>query len=249
MKVKCIIVDDEPLARRVLEKYITSIPSLELMGNCGNAMEAAAFLHQNIVDLMFLDIKMPELTGLDFLKTLTDPPAVILTTAYPQYALEGYEYSVIDYLLKPIAFDRFLKAVNKLVDKKTKDAVLPATITPIPAIEKTETLNDFIFLKADKINHKVSYEDIHIIEGCGNYIKVYTSEKILIVSERMTAIEQMLPPHLFIRIHKSYIVSIHHIRETFENKLKIKDKWLPIGNSYKIKIKEIIDPITVGKKS
>jgi DNA-binding LytR/AlgR family response regulator len=239
-----MIVDDEPLARRVLEKYIGSLPSLELITQCCNALEAAAFLHREKVDLIFLDIQMPELTGMDFLKTLTDPPAVILTTAYPQYALEGYEYSVVDYLLKPIAFDRFLKSVNKVIDKKSKEAGYESK----PATSGGEKLDDFVFLKADKKNHKVFYSDILFIEGCGNYIKVYTTDKTLIVSERMTAVEQRLPSHLFVRIHKSYIISIHHIRETAENKVKVDDKWLPVGNMFKIKMKELIDPLTVGKR-
>jgi len=244
MKVKCILVDDEPLARRVLEKYIQSLPSLELVAQCGSALEAASFLHQNKVDLMFLDIKMPELSGLDFLKTLSDPPAVIITTAYSEYALEGYEYSVVDYLLKPVAFDRFLKAVNKVIDKKSKESVQPEKPQP----SGLEKLDDFIFLKADKVNHKISYSDIQVIEGCGNYIKVYTVNKILIVSERMTNIEQQLPAHLFCRIHKSYIIGLHHIQEAVETKIKIREKWLPIGNMFKLKVKELIEPLTIGKR-
>lgn len=244
MSIKCIIVDDEPLARRVIEKYIASLPSLELVKQCENAIEAASFLHQNQVDIMFLDIKMPQLSGLEFLKTLHDPPAVIITTAYSEYALEGYEYNVTDYLLKPIAFERFLKAVNKVIDKKGKDVVPQVKVShPVQ-----ETLDDFIFLKADKASHKVSYSHLHFIEGCGNYIKVYTKEKTLIVAERMSAIERMLPGHLFVRIHKSFIVSISRIQEVVEGKLKIKDKWLPVGNMYKMKVKELIESLTLKDK-
>ena len=246
MKVKCIIVDDEPLARRVIEKYIASLPSLEVAGQFGNALEAAAYLHQEKVDLMFLDIKMPELTGLEFLKTLSDPPAVIITTAYSQYALEGYEYSVVDYLLKPIAFDRFLKAVNKVIDKKGKETT--QNTKPEAPTSGTEKLEDFIFLKADKTNHKVSYSEIHVIEGCGNYVKVYTTNKTLIVSERMSVIEQQLPSHLFVRVHKSYIISIHQIQEVVDNKIKIMNKLLPVGDMYKTKLKELMEPLTIGKK-
>ncbi len=239
MKTRCIIVDDEPLARRVLQKYIHSLPSLELLTECASAPEAAAFLHQHTVDLMFLDIKMPGLTGLDFLKTLSNPPGVILTTAYSEYALEGYEYSVIDYLLKPISFERFLKAVNKVAARRdTAETPGPAK----PAGPSTAAPVDFIFLKSDRVGHKVFFSDIRYIEGCGNYIKVYTGEKRLMVQERMTTIETVLPETLFLRVHKSYIVSIKEIREIRENKLKIGDKLIPIGNSYKPRVKKIIGP-------
>jgi DNA-binding LytR/AlgR family response regulator len=233
MKTRCIIVDDEPLARRVLQKYIASLPSLELVKECGSALEAAAFLHQHTVDLMFLDIKMPELTGLDFLKTLTNPPGVIITTAYSEYALEGYKYSVIDYLLKPIAFERFLKAVNKVIDRKEPAKRKPPDTPP-------DRSDDFIFLKSDKVRHKVLFSEIRYIEGCGNYIKVYTDDKMLIVPERMTAIETALPGELFLRVHKSYIVSLKRIEQVMENKIKIEDKMIPIGNAYKMKVNQII---------
>ena len=142
MKIKCIVVDDEPLAQRVLEKYISSLSSLELLKKCNNALDAMAFLHQNKVDLMFLDIKMPELTGIEFLKTLTHPPQIIITTAYSEYALQGYEYSVTDYLLKPFSYERFLKAVNKVIDKKVENN---STLSV-----NREIVNDFIFLDFDR---------------------------------------------------------------------------------------------------
>lgn len=237
MKTRCIIVDDEPLARRVLQKYIASLPSLELVKECGSAPEAAAFLHQHTVDLMFLDIKMPELTGLDFLKTLTNPPGVIITTAYSEYALEGYEYSVIDYLLKPISFERFLKAVNKVIDRKD-------TAKSRPPDAPADRPANFIFLKSDKVRHKVLFSEIRYIEGCGNYIKVYTDDKMLIVPERMTAMETVLPKALFLRVHKSYIVSLKRIQQVTENKLKVGDKMIPIGNVYKMKVNQIMAPHT-----
>ena len=238
-----MIVDDEPLARRVLQKYIASLPSLELVKECSSALEAAAFLHQHTVDLMFLDIKMPELTGLDFLKTLTNPPGVIITTAYSEYALEGYEYSVIDYLLKPISFERFLKAVNKVIDRKDT-AKSKSRFPEVPA----DRSDDFIFLKSDKVRHKVFFSEIRYIEGCGNYIKVYTDDKMLIVPERMTTIETVLPGELFLRVHKSYIVSLKRIQQVMENKLKIGDKMIPIGNVYKMKVNRIIEPYILKKK-
>ena len=156
MKIKCIIIDDEPLAQRVLEKYISSLPSLELVKKCDNALEAMSFLHHNNIDIMFLDIKMPELTGIDMLKTLANPPAVIMTTAYSEYALEGYEYSVIDYLLKPFSFERFLKAVNKVISKQSVNLLKEEHNDEV-------IVDDFIFIRADKIDHKIMYSDINYI--------------------------------------------------------------------------------------
>ena len=231
MKFKCLIVDDEPLARRVLEKFIASLPSLELVKQCSNALEAAAYLHTHTVDIMCLDIKMPELTGLDFLKTLTSPPQVILTTAYSEYALEGYEYSVVDYLLKPISFERFLKAINKISTQ---------TNTPIQTsiVKNCSKEKDFIFLRADKIDHKVCFSKIQYIEGCGNFVKVFLEKQMLMVSETMAAMENNLPMDLFLRTHKSYIVSIPHIDQVEGNMIKIGETVIPIGNQYKMQVRQ-----------
>lgn len=240
MKIKCIIVDDEPLAQRVLEKYISSLSSLELLKKCNNALEAVSFLHQNKVDLIFLDIKMPELTGIEFLKTLTHPPDVILTTAYSEYALEGYEYSVTDYLLKPFSFERFLKAVNKVMVKKEE-------ISHITSTSNDEIVNDFIFLKEDKINHKISFSNIKYIEGCGNYIKVFTVDKSIITAETMTAIEKKLPSDRFLRTHKSYIVSIVKIEQIEGNMVKIGDKRIPISKMYRMRVNEVLSQYNLQK--
>ncbi len=233
MKLKCLIVDDEPLARRVLEKYIVSLPSLEIVKQCGNAMEAAGYLHTHPVDVMFLDIKMPELTGLDFLKTLTSPPRVILTTAYSEYALEGYEYAVVDYLLKPISFERFLKAINKITQQAS--ALIPININQNRSKEK-----DFIFLRADKIDHKVCFSKIQYIEGCGNFVKVYMKDNMLMVAETMATMENNLPTDLFLRTHKSFIVSIPHIDQVEGNMIKIGKTTIPIGNQYKLTVKQTL---------
>ena len=239
MKIKCIVVDDEPLAQRVLEKYISSLSSLELLIKCNNALEAMSFLHQNKVDLMFLDIKMPELTGIEFLKTLTHPPQIIITTAYSEYALEGYEYSVTDYLLKPFSYERFLKAVNKVIDKKVENnSILPANREPV---------DDFIFLKADKIDHKILYSDIKYIEGCGNYIKVFTNNKMLMVAETLTTIEKNLPSELFVRTHKSFIVSIKKIDQIEGNIIRIGKNTIPIGNYYRMQVNSILDKYNLKK--
>lgn len=225
MSVKCIIVDDEPLARRVIKKYMLKIPSLKLVKECSNAIEAISVLHENKVDLIFLDIKMPELSGLEFLKTLSDPPLVILTTAFSEYALEGYEYSVVDYLLKPIAFNRFLKAVNKAIERKGEKK----------SIHTDDDLQEkkYILLRSNKAEHKINLSDILYVEGYGNFVKIYISGKMLLVTGTMTAIQEILPSNKFIRVHKSFIVSFEKIDKLEGNTLKIKDRRIPVGKYYK----------------
>ena len=232
MKIKCLVVDDEPLAQRVLEKYISSLRSLELVKKCHNALEASSYLHQYPVDVMFLDIKMPELSGMEFLKTLTHSPQVIITTAYSEFALEGYEYSVVDYLLKPISFERFLKAVNKLEKKHFKHEKIKTISGPI-----TE---DFIFFKSDQTHHKIKYRDILYIQAYGNYARVFIRDRVILVSETMTHLEQTLPAELFIRTHKSFIVAIPQIDKIIENKIRINDITIPIGRAYKLKVNDIL---------
>ena len=197
-----------------------------------------SFLHQNEVDVIFLDIKMPELTGIEFLKTLTHPPQIIITTAYSEYALEGYEYSVIDYLLKPFSYERFLKAVNKVTDKRAENNNV---------LENNKITEDFIFLRADKAEHKILFSDIHYIEGYGNYIKVFFKNKMLLVSETMTTVEKNLPSELFVRIHKSYIVSIKKIDKIEGNMIRLGDIILPIGNYYKKGVNTILDKYNLKK--
>jgi two-component system, LytTR family, response regulator len=237
MNIKCIIVDDEPLARSVIKKFLLKIPSLRLIKECANAIEAASVLHENKIDLMFLDIKMPELSGLDFLKTLQNPPRVILTTAFPEYALEGYEYSVVDYLLKPIAFGRFLKAVNKAIEQigEKKD-----NQTDGDNLDNKKC----IFLHADKAEHKINLADILYIEGYGNFVKIYSIGKMLLVPGTMTAIQDMLPSNKFIRVHKSFIVPFEKIDKLEGNTLKIKDKRIPVGKYYKKEFEEGLKKFT-----
>lgn len=242
-KIKCIIVEDEPLAQRVLEKYIASLTSLELVKKCNNALEAAAFLHRHKVDLIFLDIKMPEITGMDFLKSIADPPAVIITTAYSEYALEGYEYSVVDYLLKPVSFERFLKAVNKAIKMMN---IGTQGKTTSAAGKKAGA--DFIFLKSEKINHKINFSQIDYIEGCGNYIKVFFADRMIIVSERMSAVEKSLPPDRFIRIHKSYIAAVGKIEQVGGSHVRIRGKDIPVGSVYKLRLNEILEKYNLVKE-
>ncbi len=233
MKIKTIIIDDEPLAHNILEKYISKIAYIELVENCYNAIEAISFLRDHRVDLMFLDIKMPGLTGIQFLKTISNPPKVIITSAFSEYALEGYEYSVSDYLLKPISFERFVKAIHK-IDFPNYNKMSSYLIENI---DKDE---EFIFLKADKITHKIQFDKIKYIEGCGNYIKVFTDKKMLLVSEKMSEIERKLPKDQFLRIHKSFIISLNFIKEVQSNKVVIEGKNLPIGNTYKRQIESVL---------
>ncbi|MFH1999716.1 MAG: response regulator transcription factor [Planctomycetota bacterium] len=231
MTTRCMIVDDEPLARKVLQRHIATLPSLELVKQCDNAAEAAAYLHENGVDLIFLDIKMPGMSGMDFLNTLSDAPRVIVTTAYSEYALEGYEHSVIDYLLKPIALDRFVRAVNKAVQGI---ALLRADdrSTESPGRE------DYIFLGADKSEHKVRFSSIRYVEGSGNFVKVFTDEKMIRTPETLTAIAGNLPKERFLRIHKSFIVSIDRIDRFQGNTVEVGKDRLPIGKYYKKDVEE-----------
>lgn len=235
MKVRCMIVDDEPLAHKVLEKYISQVQSLELVMNCKNAMEAINYLHSNSVDLIFLDINMPDLSGIDFLKTLQHKPQVIFTTAYSEFALESYEYGVTDYLLKPIKFDRFLKAVNKVLDSLIKE---PVKIKPKKEIteeaeEVYEDENEYTFFKQDSSVYKVRYSDILYVEAFGNYLKVFTKDQKIVARKTMTEFEKELSYENIIRVQKSYFVNILKIDKIELNQIHIGEKQISIGSIYK----------------
>jgi len=234
-KMKCIVVDDEPLARKVLKKYIDKVPSLELVKQCSNAMEAAACLHEFSVDLMFLDMKMPEMTGMDFIKTLSAPPKIIVTTAYSEYALEGYEHAVIDYLLKPISFKRFLKAVNRVQETIQSRGGGPGT-----PHSDANPKDDFIFLWSNKVEHKVKYAAIRYVQGCGNSVDVYTDDEMITVWETMTTVEESLPKSVFLRVHKSFIVAIDKIDKIERNKIRMGETEIPIGKHYKKDVTQMV---------
>jgi len=225
MKIKCLIVDDEELALDVIEKHISHIPTLKLVGRCDNAIEAISFLHENKVDLLFLDLNMPELNGLDLLKTLNNPPKVILTTAYSEYALESYEFGVVDYLLKPIKLERFIKAVNKAVELFT---LKEGNINKIPDYQEHK-----ILIKEDQTSYNLSAGEINFIEAYGNYLKVHTEEKVYLVRDTMQHMSDSLSSNLFVRIHKRFIANLSKIRKIKGNMLYLKDIELPIGNTYK----------------
>jgi len=220
--MRCIIVDDEPLAQEVLETYVQKVDDLQLLKKCSNAMEAVQTLHREKIDLMFLDIQMPVMDGLSFLKSLKNPPAVIITTAYPNHALEGFDLDVADYLLKPISFERFLKAVNKVMDHRRN------SIPDSPGDEYT-------FLKVDSKLVKVNYADIVFVEGMKDYLKIFVkgTDKPLVVHQTMKRFEDMLPKGKFIRVHKSYIVSLAAVNSIVGNFVQINGREIPIGANYK----------------
>ena len=239
--INVIIVDDEPLALDVLETYIEKIPELNLVKRCNNALEANEALKSNEIDLMFLDIQMPQLTGVDFLKTLSKPPLVIFTTAYAYYAIEGYELNVLDYLLKPISLDRFMKAVNKAVEQ----IELQSNNTPSAEASDSVDGEDFIFVKADKKLVKVKYKDIIYIEGLKDYVIIRLGPSRVITLQTMKSLEDKLPSSLFKRIHRSYIVGIDKIKAVVGNMIEIEEKGqtkhLPIGKNYREELLNIIN--------
>ncbi|WP_118975265.1 LytR/AlgR family response regulator transcription factor [Taibaiella koreensis] len=245
-KLNCLIVDDEPLAQEVLAAHIARIPSLNLVQQSSNAMEAFEALHKNTIDLIFLDINMPVVSGLSFLRSLKDPPAVILTTAYTEYAMEGYELDVVDYLLKPIPFDRFLKAVKKaatqlshsgknipLLPEDTSLPMAPAH-SPGPVQVNTQEKNYF-FIKADGKLIKVNYADIRYIEGMKDYLKIHTINQTIVTHHTMKAMEEQLPANRFMRVHKSYIIALNAIRAIEGNiiHLDMDKAEIPLGNSFR----------------
>jgi len=232
-----IIVDDEPLAQDVLETYINQIPELNLIRKCNNALEANEALKNNDVDLMFLDIQMPQLTGIDFLKTLAKPPMVVFTTAYPNYAIEGFELDALDYLLKPISLERFMKSVNKA------DELYGLKQNRTEIVEGEN--NDFFFVKADKKLIKINYDDILYIEGLKDYVIIRSNTGRVITLQTMKSLESKLPSNIFKRIHRSYIMNLDHIKAVVGNMIELSEKGqvkhIPIGKNYRDELLEIIN--------
>ncbi len=224
MKLKCLIVDDEPLAQRVLEKYISELPGLELVGKCSDAIEAMEVLQEKEVDLLFLDINMPRLSGINFLKTYKNPPMVVITTAYTEYALESYELNVLDYLKKPFSFERFLQSVQK-AEEKVKGASEPQET------EKEE--REYIFVKANKKTINISLDSILYVEALGDYVKIFTVDGHVVTYQSLKGIERLLSSLKFYRIHKSYIVSLSKIKSIEGNMVHLEKATIPIGNNYK----------------
>ena len=236
--ISCIIVEDEPLAAKVLSDYISQVPFLELKGSFKDAILATDYLRQNTVDLIFLDIHLPKLKGMAFLKTLTNPPAVIITTAYHQYAVEGFNLNVTDYLLKPFEFERFLTAVTKVKTARPASAKAMAGEGKQESIENKE-IKDFIFLNVQKKKVKISFSDILYIESQREYIKIITTKNEYVTKMSTHEIENLLPANLFRRIHRSFIVSINKIESYTADMVEVNGVSIPIGRDYRNSIENL----------
>ena len=230
--IRCLVVDDEPLAIDILEDYISKIPFLSLTKSFQNPIEALSEVQEGNIDLVFLDVQMPELTGIQFLKIANGKCKVILTTAYPQYALEGYELNVLDYLLKPIAFDRFYKAAQKAKESICNIPAAAVSVEVLPPAPQT-IINDFIFVKTEYKIQKIYLNDILFIEGLKDYISIYTKNDRIITLQSMKKIDEALPDHLFVRVHKSYIVALDKIESIERSRIAIADKIIPIGDTFR----------------
>lgn len=235
MSYNCAIVDDEFLARQYIRDYVGRLPFLNLVGDYDSPLMILEELRNKDIDILFLDIEMPDISGLDFLRTLNPQPYVILTTAYREYALEGYEYNVVDYLLKPFSFDRFLKAVNKAVDRAQKERQT-APGSPAPAEPKEE----YLTIRADRKLYKIHFDDLVYVEGQRAYVTLHTRQKNITALIAMKELEAQLPADRFIRIHKSFIVSVRHMEALEGNMLEITGKIkLSIGTSYRDQVELI----------
>jgi DNA-binding LytR/AlgR family response regulator len=229
-KITCLIVEDEPLARNLMTDYVQRVPYLHLVEACPNAMRALEVLKTTPAELLFLDIQMPEITGITLLKILPVKPLVIFTTAYSQYALEGYELDVVDYLLKPVTFDRFLKAVEKANQRLT-------SLAPAVADQKVS----FVFVKDGTKMVKVNLDDLLYIEGLKDYVTLHTRQQKIVTLQRMKHLEEQLPADTFIRVHHSFIVNTSAISAVHRNEIQIGQHLIPVSDSYKKAVKEFVE--------
>jgi DNA-binding LytR/AlgR family response regulator len=235
MKIKCLVIDDEPLAQRVIERYAEDLPFIEIVHQCNQALDAIEHLKTREIDLIFLDINMPKLTGIEFLRTLKHPPLIIITTAYAEYAIQGYELNVLDYLMKPFSFERFLKAVQK-----AQEALVMRDTTENEPIQTESKEENFIFIKSSKKTYRVNFDDILCVEALGDYVKIFTTERMIVSYLSMKNLEKMLPPKNFPRIHKSYIVSLSKVEMIEGNQVRIKERRIPIGTNYRMEFEKLI---------
>jgi len=227
MKIRCLLVDDEPPALKVLQSYVAQINGLELAGVCSNAIEAIDVLHDKAVDVMFLDIKMPKIIGTQFLRSLSHPPKVIFVTAYREYAVEGFELDAVDYLVKPVSFERFLKAINKLKRSGNQHVVEEERLY-------NHNPNAFVYLKSDKVMQKIFIDDILYLESWKDYVKLFfTNGKQLLVKQTISAMESLLSEHKFLRVHRSFIISLDKISGYNNTCVKVDVSEIPIGRLYK----------------
>lgn len=226
-KIRCLIIDDEPPARDVLKKHIAAVEALVFTGESSNALEALSFLQTHLVDLLFLDIQMPHILGTKFLRALKTPPKVIFTTAYRKYALEGFDLNAVDYLLKPISFERFLQAINKVMQTDIK---VNSSLNPFNVGEQS---HPFLYFRTDRKMVKVFLEDILFIESLKDYIRIFTKHKTILTKQPISSLEEILPKDSFLRIHRSYIISISKIESYNTESIEIGNKELPIGRLFK----------------
>ena len=223
MKMNCLIVDDEPIARKGMEEYVKEIDFLHLVGQCENPVKASAMLNEHHVDLLLLDIQMPKISGIEFLKTLRNPPLVIVTTAYPEFALEGYSLDVTDYLVKPITFERFLKATQKAYELFTLKRSATAGASG----------SDYFFVKSESRFEKILFKDVLYVESLQNYTVIYTTEKKFIAYLTLSSLEDQLPKDTFVKVHKSYIISVPAVNSIEGNEIVIGKAHIPISRSLK----------------
>ena len=236
--MKCLIVDDEHIARKILSDYVGKVPELELVASCSSALQALNHIKQNCIDVLFLDIQMPDLTGLDFLKTLPNRPATILTTAYSEYAVQSYELDVVDYLLKPIDFDRFYKAVTKVISFKDSKVDYPTNTS-------TPQTTDKLFIKADSKIISVAFHEIVVINGQGPYVQLITINGRKIMSlQSMSKLEELLPKN-FYRLHRSHIVNINHIDSIDGNMIRLKNHTAILSKSKRDEFLKLIDQLNL----
>lgn len=232
--IRCLIVDDEPIAREILEKHLSGIDFVKVVASCKNALEAFKIINNEQIELVFLDINMPEISGLSFAKSMTQEIKVIFTTAYREYALDGFDLKAVDYLLKPISFERLLQAINKFMDENK-----PLISKEIKEISPEES--DAFFVRSDRKMVKINYSEIRYIESIGDYIKIYLSDKTVVSRETLSNLEAKIPQSSFLRIHRSYIVSFAYI-ESFTNEyVEIHKKMIPISRSYKSAVLERLE--------
>jgi len=235
--IRCIIIEDERLAQDVIKNHLQRSGRFDLLGTYRNAPEAKEALERDTVDLIFLDIQLPGMTGLNFLRSLTNPPLVVFTTSYPEYALESYEFNVIDYLLKPVSYERFSKTIDKIIDGK---------IFKTPGAEIKTVNRDHIFIRSEGKFFRIGFSEIIYIEGMKDYLKIHTAEHIIVTHQTMIDMENILPVSNFIRIHKSYIISVAYIKAVFGNSVDMGQTQLPIGLNYKERIMSFVTGKSFG---
>ena len=227
--IKYLIIDDEHMAHEIIKGYCDQLQHMELQQHCYDALEALQYLTTHKVDLIFLDLNMPKLKGFDFLRTLPEPPKVIVTTAYSEFALQGYELNIVDYLLKPFSFERFLTAVNKAISSNKN-----------PVSDKKSEATNRIFLRGDKKYHQVAIDDIRYVEAAGNYTKVVTATDTIITREKFSTVLASLPQQNFLQVHKSFAVAPHHINSIEGNEITIGHSKIPIGKIYKLNVDRLL---------